>query len=370
MPVPKFLSPIQQNTLQKALRENEDPHQRQRILMLLLRNDGKTYEEIMAFIGCSYRSVVHWCAHGNPDDLDSFKDGRAKGNYRKATPEYIDELLKVIEQQPSEFGYEFGRWTTARLAKHLATTTHIQMSSVQVGRILIQKKYRYLWAKYSLEDKQDAEKRSSFKQKLEEVLAQSESSPEKLQVWFWDESGFSLRVIRRKQWGQRGQRKKLSGKRSRGRVNLMGGLRYGDRKQNCYFIEQGNGDSFYTNLIKLNQFVKEEWVEKGNSESEFEEQAPRVLIVLDNASYHKKQLVLDKIMMECPNLELLFLPPYSPDYNLIELVWHSCKEFIAHRLFKSVDELRDLLDRLTNQGELNIQWKRKIKNKGNAVPVN
>ena len=120
----------------------------------------------------------------------------------------------------------------------------------------------------------------------------------------------------------------------------------------------------------MNQFVKDEWVEKGNSESEFEEQAPRVLIVLDNASYHKKQLVLDKMMMECPNLELLFLPPYSPDYNLIELVWHSCKESIAHRLFKSVDELRDLLDRLTNQGELNIQWKRKIKNKGNAVPAN
>ena len=147
MPVPKFLSPLQQENLQNALRESEDAHQRQRILMLLLRNDGKTYEEIVNFIGCSYRSVAHWCVCGNPDDLESFKDQRSKGNYRKATDAYIEQLLVVVEQSPSEFGYEFGRWSTARLALHLEQETQIKLSSVQVGRILRQKKYGYLWAK-------------------------------------------------------------------------------------------------------------------------------------------------------------------------------------------------------------------------------
>jgi hypothetical protein len=54
------------------------------------------------------------------------------------------------------------------------------------------------------------------------------------------------------------------------------------------------------------------------------------------------------------------------DYNIIELVWCSCKEYIAHRLFQSVDELKSLLDKLLNQGELVIKWYRKIKNKGNS----
>jgi len=66
-----------------------------------------------------------------------------------------------------------------------------------------------------------------------------------------------------------------------------------------------------------------------------------------------------------PNIVLEFLPAYSPDFNIIELVWHSCKEYIAHRLFQSVDDLKDLLEKLLNQGELVIQWQRKIKNKGN-----
>ena len=68
-----------------------------------------------------------------------------------------------------------------------------------------------------------------------------------------------------------------------------------------------------------------------------------------------------------PNLIIEFLPEYSPDYNLIELVLHSAKEFIANLLFKSIEEREELLNRLLNQGELVINWGRKLKNKGNAV---
>ena len=68
-----------------------------------------------------------------------------------------------------------------------------------------------------------------------------------------------------------------------------------------------------------------------------------------------------------PNIHLEYLPEYRPDYNLIELVWHSAKEYIANRLFKSIEELEVLLNKLLNEGELVIKWGRKLKNKGNAV---
>ena len=68
-----------------------------------------------------------------------------------------------------------------------------------------------------------------------------------------------------------------------------------------------------------------------------------------------------------PHIILEFLPAYSPDYNLIEQVGHSAKEYIAHRLFKSVEKLSELLHRLLNEGEMVIKWDRKVKNKGNAI---
>ncbi len=192
-------------------------------------------------------------------------------------------------------------------------------------------------------------------------------APELFQVWFWDETGFSLRVLRRKCWTRRGYRRKVSGKRSRGRVNVMGGLRYHDRKRLCYFVNKGNADSFFEQLEKLNEFIKQEWVEQGNLAELYERIGPRGLVILDNASYHKRQDVIDKIEQALPNIQLCFLPAYSPDFNLIELVWHSCKEFIAHRLFQSVNQLKELLKKLLNDGELVINWNRRICNKGNRV---
>lgn len=44
-----------------------------------------------------------------------------------------------------------------------------------------------------------------------------------------------------------------------------------------------------------------------------------VTLIMDNARYQRCRLVISKA--EKLNLELLFLPPYSPNLNLIERVW-------------------------------------------------
>ena len=61
------------------------------------------------------------------------------------------------------------------------------------------------------------------------------------------------------------------------------------------------------------------------------------------------------------------MPPYSPDYNLIELVWHSAKEYITHREFENKEQLAKLVNELLNEGGLTINWSKKFKNKGNLV---
>lgn len=139
MPVKGFLSQEQQKMLQKTLKEHEHPEIRERILILLLLNDGKTQREIANFLGCSLRKIAYWCVHGDPENLESLKDERMSGNYHKATEEYIDLLLKTVDIDPEELGYEFGRWTAKRLATYLDEKTGIKLSSSQVRRILAQK---------------------------------------------------------------------------------------------------------------------------------------------------------------------------------------------------------------------------------------
>ena len=367
MPAKNHLSQEQRKRLLKTLKQHENPYVREKVFILLLINDGKTYQQISEFLDIAYPTVAYWAVHGDPDNIDSFLDGRREGNFRKITQEYEDLLLKIIEKEPAEYGYEFGRWTAARLATHLEQATGIKLSGSQVRRRLEKKKYVYLWAKYSLEDKQNPEKRKAFKEKLSEYLRLTKESPERLQVWFWDESGFSLRVIRRKTWGRKGHRKKVTGQRRKGRVNIMGGLRYHDKKRINFVIKKGNADVFYEQIKLLNAFLLQEWIEQGNKVESFINFSAKIVIILDNASFHKRKDILEKIEAEMPNIILEFLPPYSPDYNLIELVWHSTKEYIAHRLFESVEQLEELLNKLLNEGGLIIKWERKIKNKGNSV---
>jgi transposase len=367
MPATNFLKPETKANLQRVLKEHDHPGIRERALIFLLLNDGNTQAKVAETIGCSLRTVAYWSVHSDPDNIESFKDERMKGNYRKATPEYIEKLLEVVEKEPQEYGYEFGRWTAARLAIYLADVTGVSLSGTQVMRILKSKKYCYLWAKYSLEDKQDDKKREAFKIKLEGYLKIAKESPDSLQVWFWDESGFSLQVIRRKILTRKGTRKKVRGDRRKGRINVMGGIRYSDKKRLVDFLPVGNGENFYSVLEALYEEIKCEWAGENRSIEDFEKNGPKIVIVLDNASIHKKKDILDRIGKRMPNIKLEFMPEYSPDYNLIELVWHSAKEFVANRLFKSIEELEELLNRLLNEGELIIKWGRKLKGKGEAI---
>jgi transposase len=179
-PAKNFLTPEQVSKLQEALKESNLPHVRERILIILLQNDGKPQHEIAKFLGCSHRTVAYWCMHGDPDNLETLHNKREYEPYRKATPEYIELLLKTVDQEPSSLGYEFGKWTAERLATYLTEKTGIDLSSSQVRRILKRKKYSYIWAKYDLEDKQNPVDRAKFKEKLTQYLLIAREQPERL----------------------------------------------------------------------------------------------------------------------------------------------------------------------------------------------
>jgi len=59
-------------------------------------------------------------------------------------------------------------------------------------------------------------------------------------------------------------------------------------------------------------------------------------VIMDNAGFHRKK-ELRKLARG--KVRLLFLPPYSPDYNPIERTWANMKRFLRNNLkdFNSVD---------------------------------
>ena len=67
---------------------------------------------------------------------------------------------------------------------------------------------------------------------------------------------------------------------------------------------------------------------------------PRLFMVLDNASYHKSKAVREYVESAGGDVELEFLPPYTPQLNPVETVWRDLKKRLAGRFFRSLDELK------------------------------
>ena len=64
---------------------------------------------------------------------------------------------------------------------------------------------------------------------------------------------------------------------------------------------------------------------------------PNTVIVMDNAAFHRKKRLA--LIAQNNGHEVVFLPPYSPEYNSIEMFWAWLK-----RKLKSVLHLFDSFD--------------------------
>jgi transposase len=63
------------------------------------------------------------------------------------------------------------------------------------------------------------------------------------------------------------------------------------------------------------------------------------VVVMDNLASHKHPRVRE--LIESAGARLLFLPPYSPDFNPIEMIWSKVKRLLRSAAARTVDALHE-----------------------------
>jgi len=127
-------------------------------------------------------------------------------------------------------------------------------------------------------------------------------------IIYIDESGFAVDSPRDRGYSLKGERCYASRDwHARGRVNAIGAIKDFKLINVCLFQGNINADVFYAWLTQelLDCIPK-------NS-----------VIVLDNATFHKRHDTIEAVNENGHSLE--FLPPYSPDLNPIEKKWAQAK---------------------------------------------
>lgn len=128
-----------------------------------------------------------------------------------------------------------------------------------------------------------------------------------------------------KTWFIKGQQKKIPTYGKHSGVKLMGVLNY---ETGCIYCEEHEK---YDAEVFLN-FLE-------NVLSKY--QTGTLVIVLDNARIHHAKLIQPFLEQNKSRLTLVFLPPYSPNLNLIEGLWGWLKSNVVNNVFYSkVDEIR------------------------------
>ena len=152
----------------------------------------------------------------------------------------------------------------------------------------------------------------------------------------WTKKGRANRHEVRTRWGKQG------------RINLIGTLRSGEGVES---LEYG--------MLEGPCRTGEVLGYLGSLAEEADREGRRVVVVLDNAPFHKAGAIQDaRAGWKAKGLEHYYLPAYCPHVNLIEGVWRRLKGFflMPRRFYDSLAELRQgVLSALRLLGAVELQ---------------
>jgi DDE superfamily endonuclease len=167
-----------------------------------------------------------------------------------------------------------------------------------------------------------------------------------IELHYLDESGFAPTLPQGYTWAREGVRAIVPYEAPQGRrVNVIGSLApYGANPR----LEYASRTSSFKGQDVL-EFI---WRQIGGMSTpvgevpEGFERAARCVVVLDNYSpHHGKEIKEHLGALEGAGIELFYLPPYSPELNLIEPMWRHIKhEDMPVRSHSTADELKAAVD--------------------------
>jgi len=126
-------------------------------------------------------------------------------------------------------------------------------------------------------------------------------------------------------WIKKGEKREIKTNSGRQRLNLHGAINAETMDVTVIESQTINRDS----TVQLLEMLDQKYF-----------YAKKIMVILDNASYHYSQEVRD-VIESSQRLNLIYLPPYSPELNLIERVWHFFKKNVLYnKYYENLAEFR------------------------------
>jgi transposase len=305
---------------------------RKRAQAILLSARGYTIDQISAILDCHRVTVSRWIDQWQEQGLDGVLENEGQGRKKTFTEEEEQRILEWLKEEPRSANGLLGR-----IEKELGK----KISSATLRRLF--KRHGKVWKRVraSLAGKRNE---AEFRQCEQELIEHMEAAVAgEIDLLYLDQSGFGRSPYIPYAWQDRGATMGVPCREGK-RINILG----------LYSLMQGTLHAEMTDEsithVKVIDFLEK----FSKTVTKF------TVVVLDNASVHTAKKVSEKLKeWEDRNLYLYYLPTYSPELNLIELVWRKIKyEWLplsAFESFKSLwNNLSDLIPKIGYEYNINF----------------
>jgi transposase len=283
--------------LQAAERNAASKRGARRLQALRLLYTGYDYGEVAKIVDCTPKSLTLWIKRFNDYGLDGLThDAERSGRPTKIPPEKHD-AFKDLLRHPYQIGKDF--WTARVLHGYLAQAWHLDMAYSTVCASMHAAGFDLKSTRPWPGMRQDPVARAAFQAVLQTLYDDA-----RVELWFGDETGIEGDPKPRRRWAEKGVVTTVPYTGDHIRENVIGAVCPATGELFCHVVPWVDSEWFGLFLKGLAETTRAR-----------HQAGQRIVLILDNASWHKVQSLPKE------HIEILYLPPYSPDFNPIEHVW-------------------------------------------------
>ena len=246
------------------------------------------------------------------------------------TKKQLADVKKIVQEHlPNEYGINANFWSTSILAEFILKEYNVKYKS-KTSYYLIFKKAKF---SYHKPDKQYHEQKQDvidkWRQDVAPLIKKEIEKPNQV-VLAADEMILTTQTTTQKIWLQTGKSIHIEASNKREKCCIYGFLNVKNGQEHAFKTDYTNSLTTCDVLRELMKIYPDQ----------------KIVIVWDNASWHKSKTVREFLTAHPEKFYLFAFPPYYPDENPQEHVWKAGRAKVTHNVF--IDKIDHTTDQFVN----------------------
>lgn len=290
--VKNFLTEQEVHLLESRHRVCKEKRQADRIKTILCLNMGDSYEDIAKRLLLNDSTLRNYYAEYVEGGIEKLLEDKYTGGTSRLSCEQLQKLDKHLQQHTYTSSKEIQAYIVQQFG--------VVYSGTGIKNMLPRLGYTYKKPKH-LPGKADRAKQEAFLKEYE-LLKSTKQAEDK--IYFMDGCHPMHNSIAAYGWIKKGTEKQLKANTGRQRLNINGAYHAENHQVIVRESETINADSTLS-LIEQIMLLQISGM---------------IYLIADNARYYRSKKVRE-FLEKNQRVKLIFLPPYSPNLNLIERLW-------------------------------------------------